>query len=85
MNLYRDLSEYSKLISNFFKWPVSSAEWDKYRLNEEQVLFFKENGYLHNVKLIEHWQVDRLREELEQIMDPPIRIKLFFIRSGTGG
>ena len=53
-----------------FSWPQSEKDWSRYRLSDEQVLFFKRNGYLSNVKLLEHWQVDQLCEELNEIMDP---------------
>lgn len=66
----RDLSTYSKLVSEMFNWPQSESEWEQYRLSDEQVAFFNENGYLPNVKLLDHQQVDQLREELTGIMDP---------------
>jgi ectoine hydroxylase-related dioxygenase (phytanoyl-CoA dioxygenase family) len=64
-----DLSEYSHLITDMFKWPSSSEEWDEYRLSEEQVDFFNRNGYLSNVRLLDEWQVDQLNEELTGVMD----------------
>ena len=53
-----------------FSWPQSEKDWSRYRLRDEQVIFFNRNGYLSNVKLLENWQVDQLREELIDIMDP---------------
>lgn len=70
MSLTRDLSVYSQPVSDMFELPVSAKEWEKYKLSEEQILFFNKNGYLHNVKLLEEWQVDLLNEELAGIMDP---------------
>ena len=70
MGHIKDLSEYQGLISDLFIWPKTSDEWEKYRLTEEQVTFFNENGYLSNIKMLEDWQVDHLNEELKQIMDP---------------
>ncbi len=46
-----------------FSWPQSEKDWSRYRLREEQTIFFNRNGYLSNVKLLENWQVDQLREE----------------------
>lgn len=66
----RDLSNHSNLVSDMFTWPRSKEEWERYRLSDEQVSFFNENGYLHNIKLLDQGQVDRLREELNGIMDP---------------
>ncbi|PSL23234.1 phytanoyl-CoA dioxygenase family protein [Dyadobacter jiangsuensis] len=66
----RDLSTYHELISDLFKQPASREEWDQYRLSDEQVAFFHENGYLSNIKLLEEWQVDALNEELVAATDP---------------
>lgn len=68
--LNKDLSKYHDLLSDFFKQPSSQAEWDQYKLSDEQVAFFKEYGYLANIKLLEEWQVDQLNEELVEIADP---------------
>ena len=53
MNTERDLSKYPKQVSTMFAWPRSEKEWSSYRLRDEQVAFFKQNGYLTNVKLFE--------------------------------
>ena len=66
----KDLSTVHALISDFFKLPETPEEWDKYRLTDEQVAFFKQNGYLSNIKLLEEWQVDKLNQELAGITDP---------------
>jgi hypothetical protein len=70
MNLENDLSKYHYLIGELFDWPQQSSEWEKFTLNEDQVAFFNENGYLPNIKILEAWQVDQLNEELKIIMDP---------------
>lgn len=70
MTAFRDLSEVHGLVSDLFIWPQSKEEWDQYRLSDEQVSFFHENGYLSNVKMLEEWQVDRLNFELAEIQDP---------------
>jgi hypothetical protein len=70
LSLVQDLSKVHQLISDMFRYPASAAEWDQYRLTEEQVAFFQENGYLSNIKLFEEWQVEALNEELAAILDP---------------
>ncbi len=70
MNRVKDLSHNHHLIGELFKWPETTSEWEKYKLTDEQVAFFNEQGYLANVKLLEEWQVDKLNEELIMIMDP---------------
>lgn len=69
-NQLKDLSVYHQLVSDFFKWPSTKKEWEKYRLSEEQVSFFKENGYVSDIKFLEEWQVDQLNEDLVRISDP---------------
>ena len=78
MGLKEDLSEYSKLLSDMFYWPVSEGEWEKYWLTNEQVAFFNENGYVSNIKLLETDQVDQLNGELKLIMDPEHPNKYLF-------
>jgi hypothetical protein len=66
----KDLSKVHQLIGDLFQWPKNEQEWEKYKLKDEQISFFQENGYLPNVKLLEYWQVDRLNEELGELLDP---------------
>lgn len=70
MTKSRDLSEYKHLISNMFSWPEKAEEWDQYKLSEEQLLFFKDNGYLAGVKMLDEWQIDQLKDELQEVMAP---------------
>ncbi len=70
MKTPRDLSKIHALVSNLFKWPETKEDWGKYRITQEQIDFFNENGYLDNIKLLEEWQVDALNEELKELMDP---------------
>ncbi|WP_339924601.1 phytanoyl-CoA dioxygenase family protein [uncultured Cyclobacterium sp.] len=68
--MVNDLSKVHELLSDLFEWPKNEKEWEQYRLTEEQVTFFHTNGYLPNIKLLEHWQVAKLNEELESLTDP---------------
>ena len=70
MNISRDLADYDHLITPMFTIPLNSQEWSSYRLSEEQVAFFEENGYLSDIKLLEEDQVDQLNNELLEVMDP---------------
>jgi Phytanoyl-CoA dioxygenase (PhyH) len=65
-----DLSKIHRLTGNLFKWPATAAEWSQYRLSEEQISFFNENGYLAGVKMLEEKQVEELRKELNELADP---------------
>ncbi len=66
----QDLSTQHRLLSDLFTYPQTPEEWEPYRLTEEQVAFFQEEGYLANVKLLSDEQVDALNEELTAITDP---------------
>jgi hypothetical protein len=70
MNEIKDLSLFHHLVSDFFSWPRNESEWRKYRLADEQVQYFHKNGYLPGIKMLEEWQVDRLNDELREIMEP---------------
>jgi len=68
-NLLRDLSNYHYLVSDMFTIPANEKEWEKYKLTEEQISFFHENGYLSGIKLLEEDQVEQLNSELLVVMD----------------
>ncbi len=66
----QDLSKIHGLIGDLFKWPGSPSEWEQYRLTDEQVEFFHENGFLAGIPLLDEKQVDVIRTELETIANP---------------
>lgn len=66
----RDLSKVHHLISDIFKWPADKKELDQYKLSQEQIDFFNENGFLAGIKMLDEKQVERLRNELNQLTDP---------------
>ena len=68
--LEKDLSKIHHLVSDLFRYPTTAAEWEPYKLTDDQIAFFKEQGYLSNIKLLEEWQVAALNEELAAIIDP---------------
>lgn len=65
-----DLSLRHEPVSEMFRIPQSESEWDQYRLSEEQVAFFKENGYLAGVRMLDDDQVEVLRNELTELFNP---------------
>lgn len=66
----KDLSTIHGLVSDLFDIPISQDAWEQYRLSEEQVAFFHENGYLPNIKILDEHQVEKLKQELEEVTDP---------------
>ena len=67
---YRDLSFDAEPVSRMFPRLSAEEAWERYRLPDEQVEFFRENGYLSNVELLEEAHVQQLRDELAAITDP---------------
>ena len=65
----KDLSKVHDLVSDLFKWPASKKEWESYRLTEEQISFFNENGYLARVKMLDEKQIEIIRNELAAVAD----------------
>jgi len=65
-----DLSLKHEPVGDLFSLPQSAAEWDRYRLTDEQVAFFHENGYLAGVRLLDDEQVEQLRTELNDLFNP---------------
>ncbi len=68
--MIEDLSRRHELVSDLFALPRSASEWQRYRLSDEQVRFFDENGYVSGIRILNDAQVDRLRTELQELFDP---------------
>ena len=68
--MVEDLSKYHKPIGALLARDLAEKDWERYRLSGEQVEFFRENGYLKGVRVLSDEQVEILREELEQLMNP---------------
>ena len=66
----RDLSTHHELLGDLFRLPSRREEWDRYRLSDEQVRFYRDNGYLAGVRMLSDDQVEALRGELKGLMDP---------------
>jgi ectoine hydroxylase-related dioxygenase (phytanoyl-CoA dioxygenase family) len=62
-----DLAQQHSLVTDLFALPTTPEEWEVYRLSEEQVEFYREWGYLPNVRLLSARQVDVLRIELAEL------------------
>jgi ectoine hydroxylase-related dioxygenase (phytanoyl-CoA dioxygenase family) len=66
----RDLADAHATLSDLFKIPTSTGEWDQYRLSDQQVAHFHEFGYLAGIKMLEGDQIEVLLKELAEITDP---------------
>jgi ectoine hydroxylase-related dioxygenase (phytanoyl-CoA dioxygenase family) len=66
----KDLSKVHHLVSDIFKWPADKKEWEQYKLSQDQIDFFNENGFLAGIKMLDEEQIERLRNELNELTDP---------------
>jgi len=65
-----DLSTYHGPVSDLFPLPQTREQWETYKLTDDQVEFYLENGYVGGVRVLSDDQVDALREELAGFFDP---------------
>jgi ectoine hydroxylase-related dioxygenase (phytanoyl-CoA dioxygenase family) len=66
----KDLSTHHAPVGDLFTLPAAPAEWEQYRLSDEQVSFFNEYGYLKNIRVLTNDQVDALCAEVDELMTP---------------
>ncbi len=65
-----DLSTRHQPCGTLFDDPKQRRDYDRYRLSDDQVQFFHENGYLAGVQILDDHQIGILREELAKLVDP---------------
>src|SRR5207253_9279700 len=68
--MIEDLSKHHHPVGNLFPWPAGANEFARFRLTDEQFEFFKSNGYLAGVPMLNEGQVEVLRAELAQLASP---------------
>ena len=75
----QDLSTKHHPVTELFGQPQPSEDWKGYRLSKDQLAFYHENGYLARVRMLDDAQVELLRGELAQLVNPdhPCR-RLFY-------
>ena len=67
--MIEDLSLRHELVSDLFQLPKTPAEWSKHCLAAGQVEFYRQNGYLPGVRLLNDQQVEALRDEVTELAD----------------
>jgi len=73
-----DLADYSNPISGLFEQPKNAKEWEQYMLSEDQISFFKKNGFVNGIKIMTGEQVDVLNEELIKLQSLSVEEKALF-------
>jgi ectoine hydroxylase-related dioxygenase (phytanoyl-CoA dioxygenase family) len=68
--MIQDLSTSHELVGDLFQLPASREALQRHQLTDQQIESYRENGYLAGVRVLSEEQVDRLLEELGDLMDP---------------
>lgn len=68
--MIEDLSKHHRPLSKLFTQPADAREWDSYALTGAQIEFYKRNGYLAGVRVLNDNQVEVLRGELAKLVEP---------------
>jgi hypothetical protein len=63
-----DLSEAHAPVGHFLEQPAKFAEWQKFRLSDEQLSRFNEQGYVAGIQVLDDRQVEILCSELAGLM-----------------
>ena len=69
MQIHSDLSLHHKPIGNLLSG-LESVDWEEFKLSDSQVRQFNEQGYVSGIKILDHEQIEQLKIELIEIMDP---------------
>jgi ectoine hydroxylase-related dioxygenase (phytanoyl-CoA dioxygenase family) len=64
-----DLSIHHQLVGDLFASLSSAREWNRYRLSDGQIEFYKLNGYLAGIRMLSDEQVEVLRAESANLID----------------
>src|SRR5688500_9621416 len=65
-----DLSEYHHAIGNLFPTAKTTEDLMRFRLDEDQVAFYRQNGYLAGVRFLHDEHIYALRNEVMALSDP---------------
>jgi phytanoyl-CoA dioxygenase PhyH len=65
-----DLSTHHEPINELFSWPTHTSDWNQYRLSSDQIDFYHLNGYLAGIRALNEVQIETLRGELAELINP---------------
>ncbi|HVS83121.1 MAG TPA: phytanoyl-CoA dioxygenase family protein [Pyrinomonadaceae bacterium] len=65
-----DLSMWHGPITALFKKPATAEDWNQYRLSKQQLEFFHTHGYLAGIRVLDDQQIEALRAELAELINP---------------
>ncbi len=65
-----DLSRRHGPLTELFDRPATPSDWRQYKLSDDQIEFFWDNGYVAGIRVLNDEQIAALRQELEVLVDP---------------
>ena len=65
-----DLSHHHQPFTNLFQTPKTGDDWNRYRLTDDQIKFFHANGYVAGIPCLNDEQIETLRSQLAELIDP---------------
>ena len=65
-----DLSHHHQPFTNLFQTPKTGDDWNRYRLTDDQIKFFHANGYVTGIPCLNDEQIETLRSQLAELIDP---------------
>ena len=65
-----DLSIHHSPITTLFDQPAAPDDWHRYHLTSDQIEFFRINGYLAGNRVLTDAQIETLRDDLTELIDP---------------
>jgi ectoine hydroxylase-related dioxygenase (phytanoyl-CoA dioxygenase family) len=68
--MLKDLSIHHRPLTNLFKWPSTVEERNQYLLTNDKMEFFHTHGYLAGIRVLTDEQIEVLRKELADLIDP---------------
>jgi ectoine hydroxylase-related dioxygenase (phytanoyl-CoA dioxygenase family) len=68
--MIEDLSRYHTPVSDLFPKLSTEEDCESYRLSDEQVEFYRENGYVAGIRILTDEQIEALRREVTALVDP---------------
>jgi ectoine hydroxylase-related dioxygenase (phytanoyl-CoA dioxygenase family) len=68
--MFTDLSQQHSPITNVFSQPCTTDDSISHRLTDNQIDFFHEHGYLAGLRVLSDDQIEILRSELAELIDP---------------
>src|SRR5262245_10209099 len=66
----KDLSKTHHRVSELFPWPETGDQWTEYELPAEKISFFRKNGFVSGIRMLDNEQIDLLRKELADVSNP---------------